>query len=207
MRPVKLGLVCAAAAAATLVTGCGTTAPADNPTQAAAKVDANADNSAYATNRVDLYVVPHAIFMVNADAADAAAGTPTGNTKQPTYKVGDRHDIIAPSTFVVKAGQTITLTAWNYDDGQHSMTLDDPSQIPGFNFIIAAGKKNADGTVSPTMSTVTFTAPSVAKGKILDIAWYCAFPCDGPDHRGMLVQGNNLRGYDGIMAGHIVVMA
>lgn len=182
------------------VTGCGSAsaAPASSDSSAPAAA-AQKDRTSYGSDEVDLNVVPHAIFMVHADAQEVANGT-------PKYKVGDRHDIVAPSTFVVKAGDKITINAWNYDDGQHSMTLDDPSQIPDFNFIIQPGTKNSDGTISPVESTITFTAPNVAKGQILDIAWYCAFPCDGPDHRGMMVDGNNLKGYDGIMAGHIVVM-
>ncbi|NNN21891.1 MAG: hypothetical protein HKL80_07830 [Acidimicrobiales bacterium] len=158
------------------------------------------DKTSYGSDEIDVNVVPHAIMMVNTDAQGAAAG-------QAGYKTGVRHDVIAPSTFVIKSGDKITLHAWNYDDGQHSMTLDDPTQIPGFSLVIAPGKKNADGTITPQETTITFTAPTVAKGTILDVPWYCAFPCDGPTHLGMETTGNNIRGYDGIMAGHIIVMA
>jgi hypothetical protein len=158
------------------------------------------DGTSYGTNVVDINVVPGAITMVNDDATGTAAGT-TG------YAAGVHHDIIAPANLVVKSGAKVTIHAWNYDGGPHTITLHDPSQIPGFNFVIAAGKENPDKSVTPVESTTTFTAPTTPKGTILDIAWHCALPCDGPTHLGMETEGNNFEGYDGVMAGHIVVMA
>ena len=53
--------------------------------------------------------------------------------------------------------------------------------------------------VTPVTSTFTFTATKTG-----DCHWFCNLPCDD---LGMQEAGNNGKGYDGIMAGEIVVQA
>ncbi len=74
------------------------------------------------------------------------------------------HDAFLPGDFTVKAGDTVTITVWNYDD-KHSFTA--PSL--GVNQILAGGTQKA-----PARTTFTFTAPS----KPGSYAWFCAMPCD-----------------------------
>jgi plastocyanin len=74
------------------------------------------------------------------------------------------HDAFLPGDFTVQAGETVTVTVWNYDD-KHSFTA--PSL--GVNQILAGGTEKA-----PAKTTFTFTAPS----KPGSYAWFCALPCD-----------------------------
>jgi hypothetical protein len=48
------------------------------------------------------------------------------------------HDAVLPSSWVVKKGQTFTLTVINYDGGRHTIT----SHTLGLSIIIAAGKED-----------------------------------------------------------------
>lgn len=175
----KAGVALAALAAASLgITGCGGTTSAAAPAPAVATA-ATGNTSSYGTNAITVNVIPGAITMSGMDS--------------------QMHDAILPSSWVVKKGQTFTLTAINYDGGQHSIT----SPTLGLNFIIAAGKENpTTKTVTPTTSTTTFTATKAGA-----FHWYCLYPCDGPTHLGMEIKGNDGRGYDMIMAGTIVVQA
>lgn len=170
------------------LSGCGSsgahtaTAAAAQATSAAAAASAgtgsSGDTSSYGTNAITLNVYPKAITMKGVDSA--------------------MHDAILPSSWVVKEGQKFSVTVINYDDGQHSITSPDL----GLNFVIAAGKKDATGKITPTVSTTTFIATKTGA-----FHWYCAFPCDGPSHLGMTMNGNDGRGYDEIMAGTILVEA
>lgn len=160
------------------LTACGGATGAAAPAPAVASA-AKGDTSSYGTNAITVNVIPGSITMSGVDS--------------------QMHDAILPSSWVVKKGQTFTLTAINYDGGQHSIT----SPALGLNFVIAAGKENpTTKKVTPTTTTTTFVA-----AKAGDFHWYCAFPCDGPTHLGMEIKGNNGRGYDSIMAGEIVVQA
>jgi hypothetical protein len=179
------GIVAALAAASVVLSGCGSAtkgsaaAAATGGAAASASTAASGDTSSYGTNAITLNVYGGVITMSGVDSA--------------------KHDAILPSSWVVKEGQTFTLTVINYDDGQHSITAPDL----GLNFIVAPGKKDdATNKVTPTTSTTTFVATKTG-----DFHWYCAFPCDGPSHLGMTTTGNNGRGYDMIMAGEIVVVA
>ena len=162
------------------VTACGGATGAAAPAAAApAAAKASGNTSSYGTNAITVNVIPGSITMSGMDSK--------------------MHDAILPSSWVVKKGQTFTLTAINYDGGQHSITS------PGLklSFIIAAGKENpTTKKVTPTTSTTTFTAVTAGA-----FHWYCAMPCDGPTHLGMEAKGNDGRGYDMIMAGTILVQA
>ena len=78
---------------------------------------------------------------------------------------GNWHDAFLPADFSVKAGTTVHVTVYNYDDMPHSF----PAPDLGTNATIAAG-----GEEKPSKSTFTFTAPKKAGS----YAWFCAAPCD-----------------------------
>lgn len=174
--------IVALAVASLGITACGGSTGSAAPAAAAAApaaVNTSGDTSSYGTNAITVNVIPGSITMSGVDS--------------------QMHDAIMPSSWVVKAGKTFTLTAINYDGGPHTIT----SPTLGLSFVIKAGVENATTkVVTPTTSTITFTA-----AKAGDFHWYCALPCDGPTHLGMGVKGNNGRGYDEIMAGEIVVVA
>jgi hypothetical protein len=177
------GAFAALAVASFGVAACGgtSTAAPSAPAGAAAKPAGatTGDTSSYGTNAITVQVRPGSITMKGVDSA--------------------MHDAIMPSSWVVKEGQTFTLTAINYDGGPHSIT----SPALGLSFTIAAGNQNATTkVVTPTTSTTTFVATKTGA-----FHWYCAFPCDGPSHLGMEIKGNDGRGYDTIMAGTILVVA
>ena len=160
------------------ITACGGATGAAAPAPAVAAA-ATGNTSSYGTNAITVNVIPGAITMSGMDSK--------------------MHDAVLPSSWVVKQGQTFTLTAINYDGGPHTITSPDL----GLSFLIAAGKENkATKKVTPKTSTTTFVATKAGA-----FHWYCAFPCDGPTHLGMEITGNDGRGYDMIMAGTIVVQA
>jgi len=133
------------------ITACGgaTNAAAPAPAVAAA---ATGNTSSYGTNAITVNVIPGAITMSGMDSK--------------------MHDAVLPSSWVVKKGQTFTLTAINYDGGPHTITSPDL----GLSFLIAAGKENkATKKVTPKTSTTTFVATKAGA-----FHWYCALPCDGP---------------------------
>lgn len=78
---------------------------------------------------------------------------------------GTWHDAFLPANFTVRAGETVTVTIYNYDDMPHSFT----SQSLGVNQVIAGGTPNR-----PTKIAFAFVAPSKT-GRYL---WWCALPCD-----------------------------
>jgi len=161
------------------VTACGGATGAAAPAAAPAVAAASSNTSSYGTNAITVNVIPGSITMAGMDSK--------------------MHDAVLPSSWVVKKGQTFKLTAINYDGGPHTITA------PGLklSFVIAAGKEDPiTKKVTPVTSTTTFTAETVGP-----FHWYCAMPCDGPTHLGMEVKGNDGRGYDGIMAGTILVQA
>lgn len=161
------------------ITACGGAAGAASPAAPAVASSATGNTSSYGTNAITVNVIPGAITMSGMDSK--------------------MHDAVLPSSWVVKKGQTFTLTAINYDGGKHSIT----APTLGLSFVIAAGKEDpTTKKVTPTTSTTTFVATKAGA-----FHWYCAFPCDGPTHLGMEIKGNDGRGYDMIMAGTIVVQA
>lgn len=78
---------------------------------------------------------------------------------------GKWHDAYLPANFSVKAGDTVHVTVYNYDDSAHSFT----SEELGTNVVITGGDEN-----QPSKTTFTFHAPSKAGS----YEWHCAVPCD-----------------------------
>jgi plastocyanin len=78
---------------------------------------------------------------------------------------GNWHDAFLPADFSVKAGATVRVTVYNYDDMPHSFN----SAELGTNVNIAAGSEE-----KPSETTFTIKAPA----KPGSYAWYCALPCD-----------------------------
>jgi len=78
---------------------------------------------------------------------------------------GEWHDAFLPADFSVKAGATVHVTVYNYDDMPHTFTspgLDTNAKIP------SGTEEKASKT------TFTFTAPDKAGS----YEWLCAVPCD-----------------------------
>ncbi len=78
---------------------------------------------------------------------------------------GNWHDAFLPADFSVKAGATVKVTVYNYDDMPHSFT----SPELGTNATIPGGSEDKPGEV-----TFTFQAPQKAGS----YEWYCSLPCD-----------------------------
>lgn len=88
---------------------------------------------------------------------------------------GNWHDAFLPADFSVKAGSTVRVTVYNYDEGEHTFT----SLGLGTNETIAAGSE-----AKPAVTTFTFKAPQKA-GRY---EWLCALPCDpwAMNHNGFM---------------------
>lgn len=78
---------------------------------------------------------------------------------------GSWHDAFLPADFSVKAGATVQVTVYNYDDMPHTFT----AMGLGTNVEIAAGSEG-----KPSKTTFTFRAPQQAGS----YEWYCSLPCD-----------------------------
>ena len=78
---------------------------------------------------------------------------------------GNWHDAYLPADFSVKAGATVHVTIYNYDDMPHSFTA--PGL--GVNQEVPAGSEG-----KPSKTTFTFTAPAEAGS----FEWICILPCD-----------------------------
>lgn len=78
---------------------------------------------------------------------------------------GAWHDAYLPADFSVKAGATVKVTVYNYDDMPHTFTA------PGLevNAEIPPGSES-----KPSKTTFTFHAPQQAGA----YEWFCAMPCD-----------------------------
>jgi plastocyanin len=109
---------------------------------------------------------------------------------------GKPHDTVVPSSFVVKAGQPVSVTVINYDESPHSIT----SSALGIDLQVKPGKE-VGKTVQPVTSTFTFTAqkPGVYR-------WYCVIPCDKGHGMWAMGDGYGGPGKEGFMAGNIVVV-
>ncbi len=131
----------------------------------------------------------------NTQAASAATGTAAGGAGAESVKLtvksdtekgkkgsdGNWHDAFLPADFSVKAGATVHVTVYNYDDMPHSFT----SPGLGVNASIPSGSEN-----KPSKTTFTFHAAQKAGS----YAWYCALPCDPWSMM-----------HDGFMKGHVTV--
>jgi plastocyanin len=108
-------------------------------------------------------------------ATDTAAGAPTVEEFKVVVKSDDEHgkkgpegtwhDAFLPADLTVKAGATVRVTVYNYDEGPHSFF----SPELGANASIPAGSES-----SPSKTTFTFHAPQKAGS----YEWYCTMPCD-----------------------------
>ena len=78
---------------------------------------------------------------------------------------GTWHDAFLPADFTVRAGATVQVTVYNYDEGPHSFF----SPGLGANVAIPAGSES-----SPSKTTFTIHAPQ----KVGSYGWYCTMPCD-----------------------------
>ncbi len=96
---------------------------------------------------------------------------------------GKWHDAFLPADFSVKAGSTVHVTVYNYDDMPHSFN----SAELGANATISAGSEE-----KASKTTFTFTAPQ----KTGKYDWYCALPCDPW-----------AMAHDGFMKGYVTVVA
>ncbi len=108
-----------------------------------------------------------------------------------------RHDSMAPTSFVLKAGMPVTLTIVNFDDGGHSIT----SAGLGLNVMITPGTDEADGSIKPAVTTYTFTPTKAG-----EFHWACMVTCDGPDHWSMSKAPDGQIGRDGYMGGWFKVL-
>lgn len=91
-----------------------------------------------------------------------------------------------PADFSVHAGDKVTVTVYNYDNGPHTFT----SPSLGVNQMIPAG----GGSLSapPSRVTFTFTAPT----KPGRYAWWCTIPCNPYS-----------MSHNGFMRGYVTVQA
>lgn len=96
---------------------------------------------------------------------------------------GKWHDAIQGGNMTIKAGQTVTVTVYNYDTAPHSYTAPDL----GLNVKLNAGTDKA-----PTITKFTFKAPA----KPGTYQWFCGYPCDPW-----------AMAHDGYMRGHVTVTA
>jgi plastocyanin len=78
---------------------------------------------------------------------------------------GNWHDAFLPADFSVKAGDTVRVTVYNYDDMPHTFTATEL----GVNAKVPAGSEE-----KPSKVTFTFQAPQQAGS----YEWFCALPCD-----------------------------
>jgi plastocyanin len=80
---------------------------------------------------------------------------------------GNYHDAFLPADFTVKAGATVKVTVYNYDDMPHTFT----SPQLGVNAKVPPGTGSME---EPGKITFTFQAPQEAGS----YEWFCALPCD-----------------------------
>ena len=106
------------------------------------------------------------------------------------------HDILIPSSFVIKSGVPVTLSVVNYDEGPHTITAPDL----GLNLLMKGGKEQPDKSVVPVTTTFHFTATK--KGVF---RWFCALPCDAKHGAWDMKAGYSGPDKEGFMAGFIVV--
>jgi plastocyanin len=113
----------------------------------------------------------------SATAANAGSGSEASPAEQVKLVIksdeehgkkgsdGNWHDAFLPADFSVKAGATVQVTVYNYDDMPHSFTAADLNA----NATISPGSED-----KPSKTTFTFTAPS----KPGSYEWLCVAPCD-----------------------------
>ena len=104
------------------------------------------------------------------------------------------HDTMMPENLTVYVGQTITLTAQNFDEGPHTIT----NAALGIDFYIP-GHTSAG---VPSVSHFTFTPTKAGT-----YYWYCRLPCDAGQGGWAMTQGpGGLPTQPGFMGGYIIVL-
>jgi plastocyanin len=108
---------------------------------------------------------------------------------------GIGHDTFAPSHMTVKAGEPVTMTVYNYDEGPHTYTI---SKLNINEQIKAHISKT-----QPSVTTFTVTFPKAGTYR-----WFCELPCDaGQGGYAMTAdRGGHGPAQDGFMAGYVSVI-
>ena len=166
--PLLIGALVALLLALTL-SACGGSGGSTAETTAAAAVEEPAGGATEAAGEESA--------PVEGEATNEGSGVQTGPIENVKLVVksdeehgkkgsdGNWHDAFLPADFSVKAGATVHVTVYNYDDSAHSFT----SSELGTDTVIAGGDENR-----PSKTTFTFQAP----GKPGTYEWHCAVPCD-----------------------------
>jgi plastocyanin len=184
VRVMRLPLLVATVVGVVVVAGCGSS---KSTTSAATPASSNAAPASSTASSAPAQGATENVAMKIAGGKMA---------KQLGYigPDGKGHDTYIPSTIKVKAGDTISVTVANYDEGPHSFTspsLGVNASIPG---AINATKK------IPSKTTFTFTAKQAGKFR-----WYCMIPCDLKQNGwAMTANKNGEPSQDGFMAGYVV---
>ena len=119
-----------------------------------------------------------------------------GHTLGQKGSDGLNHDTTYGANFTVKIGQRITVTAYNFDEGPHTIT----NKALGLNVKIPGATNEVRGIPSKTVFSFTPTKAGAFR-------WYCSLPCD--KGQGYWAMGVTKKGIarDGFMAGYITVTA
>ncbi len=103
------------------------------------------------------------------------------------------HEAQTRSNLNVKAGDTITVTVTNYDEGPHTFT----SPELGVNATIKPAINATKGI--PSKTTFTFVAKKSGKFR-----WYCMDPCDAKHGAWAMTPDGTETDRVGYMAGYVV---
>lgn len=185
-KPVLIllpALVVAAAAA-----GCGSSG--------SSKTSASVSNAA-ATTQSATETVSMQILTSKMAGKDGYLG-PDGNGHD-TFMLANlsnaaAHEAQTRSNLNVKAGDTITVTVTNYDEGPHTFT----SPELGVNATIKPAINPDKGI--PSKTTFTFIAKKSGKFR-----WYCMDPCDAKHGAWAMTPDGTETDRVGYMAGYVVV--
>ena len=90
-----------------------------------------------------------------------------GHTLGQKGSDGLKHDTTYGANFSVTKGQQVIVTAYNFDEGPHTIT----NKALGLNVQIPGAKNEEQGI--PSKTVFKFTAKKVGKFR-----WYCSLPCD-----------------------------
>lgn len=109
---------------------------------------------------------------------------------------GLTHDTTYGANFNVEAGQSISVTVYNYDEGPHTIT----NKALGLNVTIPGAKNEELGT--PSRTVFSFTPKKAGSYR-----WYCSLPCDKGQAYWAMAVSKKGTARDGFMAGTITVTA
>jgi plastocyanin len=154
------------------------------------------------TRRVVLVLVTIVLTAACAFSARPAAAAQTltiyifGDDKGINGPDGKPHEAFVPASFVVKAGEPVTIKFINYSDAEHNFVE------PKLNIDLVVGAaKQVGATVRPVTTTTTFTP---AKQGVY--RWFCSLPCDKRQAMWAMSRGYGGPSQEGFMAGNIVVI-